>query len=116
MAKPGIRERALEPWRRNIAELSRRENVYCKISGIVTEADWATWSIQDLQPYVDVVLQAFGAKRVMAGSDCPVCLVAAWYRKWADTLEALLSRLSTAERDRIFGGTAIEAYRLRDKG
>lgn len=112
MAKPAIKDHALEPWRRYIAELSRRENVYCKLSGIVTEADWSSWSIADLQPYVDVVLQAFGARRVMAGSDWPVCLLATSYRKWADTLEALLARLSKAEQDRIFGGTAIEAYRL----
>jgi L-fucono-1,5-lactonase len=67
VAKPRIRERVLDPWRRNIAELAKRENVYCKISGIVTEADWGAWSQHDLWPYLEVALEAFGPRRLMVG-------------------------------------------------
>jgi L-fuconolactonase len=113
VAKPRIRDRVLDPWRRNISELARRDNVYCKISGIVTEADWSTWTQEDLRPYVDVVLRAFGAGRLMAGSDWPVCLLASTYRKWIGTLQALIGGLSVSEQARILGGTATEVYRLR---
>ena len=112
IAKPRISSRELEPWRTDISELARRENVYCKLSGMVTEADWSAWSIEDLRPFVDVVLEAFGPKRLMAGSDWPVCLLASSYRKWTDTLGGLLVGLSQAEQNRILGGTAIEAYNL----
>jgi L-fuconolactonase len=113
MAKPRIRDRILDPWRHNICELARRDNVYCKISGMVTEADWSTWTEADLRPYVDVVLGAFGPGRLMAGSDWPVCLLASTYRRWVDTLQALIGDLSVSEQDRILGGTATEVYRLR---
>jgi L-fuconolactonase len=113
VAKPRIRDRILDPWQGNICELARRDNVYCKISGMVTEADWSTWTGRDLRPYVDVVLQAFGPSRLMAGSDWPVCLLASTYRKWIDTLQSLVGGLSAAEQDRILGGTATEVYRLR---
>jgi len=113
VAKPRIREHILDPWRRNICELARRDNVYCKISGMVTEADWSKWTQEDLRPYVDVVLSAFGAGRLMVGSDWPVCLLASTYQKWVDTMQALIGDLSGTEQDRIFGGTATEVYRLR---
>jgi L-fuconolactonase len=79
---------------------------------MVTEAAWDRWTCDDLRPHVEVVLQAFGPKRIMAGSDWPVCMVAASYGQWIHTLETLLADLSCAERERIFGGTAIEAYNL----
>ena len=113
VAKPRIRECILDPWRRNICELARRDNVYCKISGMVTEAHWSTWTQEDMRPYVDVVLVAFGAGRLMVGSDWPVCLLASTYQEWVDTLQALFGGLSRTEQDRIFGGTAAEVYRLR---
>jgi L-fuconolactonase len=112
IAKPRIRERALEPWKQNIAEIAARENVYCKLSGMATEADWKSWTEHDLRPYFDVVLESFGPRRIMAGSDWPVCLLATTYASWFATLERLLSALSENEKDRIFGGTAVEAYRL----
>jgi L-fuconolactonase len=111
-AKPRIREQSLSPWRENIAELARRENVYCKISGMATEADWRGWRPEDLQPYFDTVLEAFGPERLMFGSDWPVLLVAGTYRGWHDTVSGMISGLSAAEQDRIMGGTATEAYRL----
>jgi L-fuconolactonase len=114
MAKPHIREHALEPWRKNILELSRRQHVYCKLSGMVTEADWTAWTEDDLRPYFEVVLSAFTPKRIMAGSDWPVCLLATTYRKWFESIDRMIAQLSASERERILGGTAIEAYRLED--
>jgi L-fuconolactonase len=112
VAKPKITGQVLEPWRSLIRELAQRQNVYCKLSGLVTEAAWDCWTCDDLRPPVEVVLEAFGPKRLMAGSDWPVCMVAASYCQWIDTLKTLLGDLSQAENERIFGGTAIEAYRL----
>ena len=112
VAKPKIAGQVLEPWRSRICELARRENVYCKLSGMVTEAEWDCWTCDDLRPHVEVVLEAFGPRRIMAGSDWPVCMVAATYGQWIETLERLLAALSTCERARIFGGTAVEAYHL----
>jgi len=112
VAKPRIRERVMDPWRRNIAELAKRENVYCKISGMVTEADWAAWSQHDLWPYLEVALEAFGPQRLMVGSDWPVCLLAVSYSVWFQVLNASLAKLAVAQRERILGGTASEVYGL----
>ena len=112
VAKPRIRDHEVEPWRTNIRELARRENVYCKVSGMVTEANWKNWSPADLQPYFDIVLQAFGTKRLMAGSDWPVCLLAATYQTWISTVEEFIHPLSLAEREMILGGVASEVYSL----
>jgi L-fuconolactonase len=112
VAKPRIRIEELSPWRERIVELARRDNVYCKISGMVTEAAWTEWKPEDLKPYFDVVLAAFGARRLMFGSDWPVLLVASSYDLWAETVLKFISHLSSAEQDRIMGGTATEVYRL----
>jgi L-fuconolactonase len=112
VAKPRIRESAIEPWRRNIKELAQRANVYCKVSGMATEADWEKWTEEQLRPYFDVVLEAFGPKRLMFGTDWPVCLAATTYARWADLVRRFASALSADERARLFGRTAIEAYRL----
>jgi L-fuconolactonase len=115
IAKPRIRDRLLEPWRTNIRELARRENVFCKLSGMVTEAHWAKWRPADLQLYFEVVLDAFGARRLLAGSDWPVCLLAATYQTWFSTLREFISRLSGAEQEMILGGVACEVYSLSRK-
>ncbi len=112
LAKPRIRERELEPWRKNIREMARRENVYCKVSGMITEADWANWSENDLGPYVDTVLEAFGAKRLMAGSDWPVCTLAGSYQRWNSALWELLRALSMGEQEMILGELASSVYGL----
>jgi L-fuconolactonase len=114
IAKPRIRDRVLEPWRTNIRELARRENVYCKLSGMVTEAHWMQWTLPDLLPYFEVVLDAFGPKRLMAGSDWPVCLLAATYQTWSATLREFISPLSGAEQEMILGGVATKVYSLGD--
>jgi L-fuconolactonase len=112
IAKPKIKSQALSPWRERMRELAQRENVYCKLSGIVTEADWNTWTENDLRPFIDAVLECFGPKRLMFGSDWPVSLLACTYEKWIEVVERSTASLSSSERDRLFGGTAKEAYRL----
>ena len=112
LAKPKVRAGIVEPWRQNLCTLARRANVYCKLSGVVTEADWAAWTPAQLKPYFDAALQAFGSRRLMFGSDWPVCLVASDYARWVQTAREWAAPLTHSEQDRIFGGTAIEAYGL----
>ena len=112
IAKPRIKDGALSPWKENITELAKRENVYCKISGMATEADWKAWCADQLRPYFDVVLSAFSPKRLMFGSDWPVLTLAAEYRTWVQIFSSLIAELSPAERERICFATAIDAYRL----
>ena len=112
LAKPRIRDNATDPWNRNIRELAKRTNVFCKISGMVTEADYASWAEPQLRPYFETVLEAFTPRRLMFGSDWPVCLVACGYARWHQLVSSWISRLSRDEQARILGGTAIEAYRL----
>jgi len=112
LAKPLIAAQELEPWRANIRELARRPHVSCKLSGMVTEADFAHWTIDQLRPYVETVLEAFGPDRVLFGSDWPVCTVASSYALWVDTLQQLIAELSKDERAGIFGGNAVNIYRL----
>jgi L-fuconolactonase len=109
LAKPRIRDGVMEPWKALLREIARRPNLYCKLSGIATEADWSGWQPGDLEPYIDHALECFGPRRLMFGSDWPVALVATGYRRWFDTVVDLLS---ASERERVMGGTAVEAYRL----
>jgi L-fuconolactonase len=110
--KPRIRDRELEPWRDPIGQLARHANVTCKLSGLVTEADPAAWTVDDLRPYADTLFDAFGPERLMFGSDWPVCLLAASYDQVIIAAEELTAGLSGAERAAIFGGTAARAYGL----
>jgi L-fuconolactonase len=110
IAKPRIRDNVLEPWRTNIRELARRPNVFCKVSGMVTEADFQAWTAQQLRPYFDTVLEAFGPQRLMFGSDWPVCLVACGYSRWREVVETLAGGLSKDEKAQLFGETARRAY------
>jgi len=112
IAKPRIRQGVISPWKENLTELGRRENVFCKLSGLVTEASWQSWTEADLDPYLQVVLTAFGAKRVMFGSDWPVLLLGSSYKRWVDTVRRGISHLSEYEQERIVGKTAVEVYRL----
>jgi len=112
VAKPRIKEHAIKAWTRNLRELARRSNVYCKISGMVTEADYAVWTEDQLHPFFDVALEAFGPKRLMFGSDWPVCVVACSYSRWFGLVSSWIRSLTLAEQARILGGTATEAYDL----
>ena len=111
VAKPRIREGVVSPWRERMRDLARRPNVFCKLSGMVTEAD-LPWTRASLQPYADVVLEAFGPSRTMFGSDWPVCLAACPYPRWLDTVRELCAGLAAGERASVLGGTARNAYAL----
>jgi L-fuconolactonase len=111
-AKPLVCEGVMEPWAKWMLELGERENVWCKVSGMVTEADWSSWTQETLRPYLDVLVEAFGVERLMAGSDWPVCLVASEYERWFEVLRDYFGRFTESERDAVFGGTAIEVYGL----
>jgi len=112
IAKPRIRDGVISPWREQIRELALRPNVYCKLSGMVTEANWNTWTEEQLGPYFDVVLNAFGPHRVMFGSDWPVCLLATSYGAWFEIVSKWIAPLTEGERNAILGGTATRAYRI----
>ncbi len=112
LAKPLIKNKEINEWRKDIAALAAHENVYCKISGIVTEANWEIWTIDDFKPYLDVILNAFGTGRIMFGSDWPVCLVAATYKKMKDIVDDYFSHFSQSEQEAFFGQTAIRFYSL----
>jgi L-fuconolactonase len=116
LAKPLIRGRELSPWRERLKELAARPHVHCKLSGLVTEADWTRWTIDDLRPYFDTALECFGPARLLAGSDWPVCLLASGYERWWETLDELVSALSPSERTSIFGENALRVYRLGGEG
>ncbi len=94
LAKPRVKARETGPWAENIRSLARRPNVYCKVSGLVTEAEYRNWTEEQLMPYFDIVLQEFGPSRLMFGSDWPVCLVAIGYAQWVSTVERFCSKLS----------------------
>jgi L-fuconolactonase len=111
-AKPRIASGELEPWRSRLREIAKRENVCCKISGLVTEADWLNWTPEELRPYLDSCVEAFGPERLLAGSDWPVCLLASTYSQWWNVLAKYFSSFSEHEAERIFGGNAIDRYRL----
>jgi L-fuconolactonase len=112
IAKPRIATGELEPWAKNLRELARRPNVACKLSGMVTEADVATWTPAQLQPYFDVAIDAFGPARLLFGTDWPVCLAGVGYSRWKQIVEQALSTLSEYERAAVFGGNAVRFYRL----
>ena len=112
LAKPPIRDRKLSPWRKDLKALAERPHVYCKLSGLVTEANWDRWTIDDLRPYFDTVLECFGPSRLLAGSDWPVCLLASTYNRWWQTLDELVSALSDSERAAILGENAVRVYHL----
>jgi len=112
IAKPAIRTGELQPFARNLNELARRPNVFCKLSGVVTEAEYAAWTYEQILPYLEAALEAFTPARLMFGSDWPVCLVATTYLDWVRTIERLTEKLSAAERQAIFCDTATRAYRL----
>jgi len=112
LAKPRIKDGAIAPWRERIRELARRPNVYCKLSGMVTEADYRNWTPDQLSPYIDVALEAFGPRRLMFGSDWPVCLVACDYIRWVKLVRSFIKTLSRDEQADIMGETAMRAYRI----
>jgi L-fucono-1,5-lactonase len=112
LAKPPIASGELAPWEARIAPFRELEHVSCKVSGMVTEADWSSWTPRGLQPYVDRVLEIFGPDQLLFGSDWPVCLLAASYGDVVAAAGATLRGLSESDRAMVFGGTAAAVYRL----
>lgn len=112
LAKPKIAERKLDPWRKNLAALAARPNVYGKLSGLVTEAAWSCWTPNDLRPYLDAAVEVFGPERLMAGSDWPVCLVASEYSRWWTVLREWMEDFDDDQRTMILGETARRIYQL----
>ena len=116
ISKPEIRAHRMEPWRTLLAEVAQHKKVYCKLSGMVTEADHTNWTLEDLRPYVDHVLDQFGWDRVMFGSDWPVCRLAAEYEDVVGTIESLVpAGLDAESKGKLFGGNAATFYRLADR-
>ena len=114
LGKPGIKQQLLDPWQVDLRALAELPNVVCKISGMVTEADHEGWQPTDLEPFINVVLDAFGEERVLFGSDWPVALLASPYHRWYETLEALTAGLPVSARRKLWAGNAQRFYRLRE--
>jgi L-fuconolactonase len=112
LAKPKIKDGDIAEWAKDIKAIAQNQNVSCKVSGMVTEADWKSWKSEDFTPYMDVVFEAFGADRVMFGSDWPVCRVAATYGEMLGIAEGYVANLSASEQDKFWGENAIKFYSL----
>jgi len=112
IAKPDIAGNGLSAWEPGFRKLAERENICCKLSGMVTEADWHTWTPATLTPYLEIALEAFGPSRLMIGSDWPVINVACSYSRWWQIITEWLAPLAAAEREQIEGRTAARVYRL----
>ena len=113
IGKPAVREGGYDSWARDLRVLAEHENVYCKLSGLVTEADWQCWTADDFKSYLDLVLELFGVDRVMFGSDWPVCLLAARYDQVVRLIAEYVQDFSIAEREKIFGQNAKHFYGQR---
>jgi L-fuconolactonase len=113
MAKPEVKSAKTSPWAAQMREIAQHKNVFCKISGLVTEADWKHWKADDFKRYLDVVFGAFGADRLMFGSDWPVCLLAATYSQVKQLIDNYVSGLPRSDKDKIFGGNAARFYGLK---
>lgn len=111
-AKPYIKAGMIDEWAKGMQAIAELPNVSCKISGMVTEADYKLWTAEQLRPYIDVVVQAFGTNRIMFGSDWPVCLVAAQYKQWVDILREYFASFTQAEQEAFFGNNATAFYNL----
>jgi L-fuconolactonase len=113
LAKPFIKKAELQPWAADLKRLAAYPNVSAKLSGLVTEADWATWQPQDLKPYLDIALEAFGPERLMIGSDWPVCQLAGEYDQVMQVVVDFIAKLSPDEQAAILGNNAVRFYNLK---
>ena len=113
LAKPEIKFGKTAPWAAQMREIAQNKNVFCKLSGLVTEGDWKHWKADDFKPCLDVVFDAFGVERLMFGSDWPVCLVAGTYRQVKQLIEDYVKGYSQPDKERIFGGNAARFYGLK---
>ena len=114
LGKPDLRTGDIANWKKQIYQVAKIPTVYCKVSGLVTEADWNTWTADGLKEALDTVLEAFGPNRLMFGSDWPVCLVATSYQNWMQTASNYFKQLSESENAAIFGGNACQFYGIEN--
>lgn len=112
LAKPYIKAGKIDEWRKDIESLAANSNVYCKVSGIITEADWKNWKKEDLVPYLDAIVRAFGTERIMFGSDWPVCLLAGRYEEVVGLVENYFSSFSASEQASFWGRNAMRFYNI----
>lgn len=110
IAKPNIKLGIWREWKKEMAPIAERDYISCKVSGMITEADWKSWTLKELQVYLDVVLELFGPKRLMFGSDWPVCKIAGEYEQVLEIVERFTDKLSKSEKEAIMGNTAAEFY------
>lgn len=111
-AKPSITTREINNWKKGMEILAQSPNIYCKISGLITEASWNSWTAADLYPYLDVIFEYFGTSRTVFGSDWPVMLLSGKYSQWKNVMEAYVQKFSAGEREKFFSQNAIDFYRL----
>jgi L-fuconolactonase len=111
-AKPDIKAKNIDEWGRLMEEMAKRPNVWCKISGLLTETGWKTWSAGDFYPYLDIVFEAFGSNRLLFGSDWPVMLLSGIYVQWKSLLEKYMENFSEDDRQKVFGENAVQFYNL----
>jgi L-fuconolactonase len=112
ISKPLIKDHILDPWKEDISAIAKFRNVYCKLSGMVTEADWGNWKPDDFDPYLDVVFKAFDTDRIMTGSDWPVCLAAGSYKDVIAVIDKYISEFPPEVREKILGSNCSEFYNL----
>lgn len=112
IAKPYIKKGEIEGWRKDMQAFATLDHVYCKVSGIITEADWQHWTPEQIFPYLDVVVETFGMRRLVYGSDWPVCLVAGNYQRVKGLMDQYFSRFTATEQAAFFGGNATQFYKL----
>ncbi len=111
-AKPDIKIKSIDEWKKGIEEISKNKNVYCKLSGLTTEANWNSWNEKDFYPYLDIVFKNFGTDRLLFGSDWPVVLISGGYARWKALLENYMQDFSNEEKENIFEKNAIQFYNL----
>jgi len=112
LAKPFIKDGEWKEWKKALSPIAERELVHCKLSGMITEADWKKWAPDQLLPYLEIALELFGPNRLMYGSDWPVCLVAGEYEQYWEVIEQFTAALSPSEKSRIMGETAAKFYKI----
>lgn len=112
LGKPEIRNKEISSWKKDIESLKHNENVFCKLSGIVTEANWDNWKEEDFTKYLDIIIDTFGINRIMFGSDWPVCLLAATYSEVLEIVSDYFAAFSSSEKEKLFGLNALKFYSL----
>lgn len=113
-AKPMIKDKKIDEWEKGMQEISQNKDVYCKLSGLTTEAKWNNWNEKDFYPYLDIVFECFGTDRLLFGSDWPVVLVSGTYTKWKNLLKNYMHNYSPEEKEKVFTKNAIEFYNLKE--